>query len=215
MYKSILTFALLLILGAFQAQDNFEGMITFKIEYTQLPAEMAGFESMLPTEMVSYIKGHKSRNEQTTAITGQQVTIVDSETSYTVSLMNLLGNKIALEITPEEAEASKSNESDMKIEYTKEKKEIAGYTCTKVLISFPEMATPLIVYVTKDIKGATQENFGDLEGFPLEYIVAAEGVQARYYAVKVEEKPISDDLFNIPTDYKKMSQTELQQLYGG
>lgn len=213
--KSILLFFVAFTSIFANAQKDFEGVVQFKIDYINLPAEMAGMESMLPTDMTTYVKDGKVRSEQKTMITGEQIIIVDAETNYTVTLMNLLGNKIALEITPEEAEKSSQESANINIEYVDGTKEIAGYTCKKALIRSPDLPEPVVAYYTEEFKAQTQHDLGGIKGFPMEYVVSAEGIQMRFYVVSIDKQTVSDDLFIIPDGYKKMSQKELQQLYGG
>ncbi len=196
------------------SQKDFEGMITYSIEYVQLPQELKGFESMLPSEMTSYVKGGKMRTEQETAMTGKQIVIIDEEAKKAVTLMDIMGNKIAMPVPIDEMDDDSKNNSKVKIDYQNDSKTIAGYSCKKAVISSEDSNVPVTVYYTTDFT-TKDSNFHDLKGFPLEYTLSEEGMQMRISAKVVEKKTIADSYFETPADYKITSQEELQKMFGG
>jgi GLPGLI family protein len=214
MFKKILLLPLLILSLVTFGQESFEGEIDFSIRYSNLPQEMAGMESMLPVEMNMHLKGAKSRTEQKSPITGSQIVIANMETNYMVTLMDILGNKIAMASPMDDMEAMKVEAQKIDIEYLNETKTIAGYKCKKALIKSPDLPTPIVVYYTDKFTGGT-EQFGTLKGFALEYSVTAEGVQMNFTATRIEEGPVDDSLFIAPEEYKIVTQEELQNMYGG
>jgi GLPGLI family protein len=125
---SAMSFFLFLALGAF-AQDNYTIKMTLKIE--GLPAEYAAYGDQ---DITTYIKGDKLKTERsgmmmtnTTFYDGQKMT----------SLTDAMGNKTAFTASKAELESTEKPEkaSKTKIDYTNEKKTIAGYECSKALIT--------------------------------------------------------------------------------
>lgn len=214
MLKKIVLLPFLVLSLVTFGQNSFEGEIDFSIKYTNLPQEMAGMESMLPVEMNMHIKGDKSRTEQKSPITGSQIIIADMENNYMVTLMDILGNKIAMTSPMDDMETMKAESQKIDIEYLSETKDIAGYKCKKALIKSPDLPDAIEVYYTDEFTGGTDQ-FGSLKGFALEYSVTAEGIQMIFVATRVEEGSVDDSLFIAPAEYKNVTQEELQNMYGG
>ncbi len=145
----ISTLALVLTSSLLSAQDNYTIKISIKTE--GLPAEMAAYGEQ---DMITYMKGDKSKTDissmmfsSTVYFDGQKMT----------SLTDAMGNKTAYTATKEELEASDKGEKTEKpkIEYTTEKKMIAGYECTKAVLTSvgkDKKETKTTVWTTEKIK---------------------------------------------------------------
>jgi len=143
------------------------------------------------------------------------ITIADLKNSVVTSLMDMMGNKIALELNNEEFEKQEALEKDLSIEYLDETKEIAGYKCNAAIIkSTADISTK--VYYTKDIQlnGRKFVNGmnSKLPGAALEFEVSNQGMNIRFTATKIEQKKLSNDIFDIPSGYEKMTQDELMKM---
>jgi GLPGLI family protein len=199
------------------AQKQFEGTIKFKMSYEDLPAEMAMMEAMLPDEMITRVKGEKSRMEQSMAMGMSSVTITDMKKGTGIVLMDLMGQKIAMEATKEELKKlDKKKVSDKKPEfkYTSETKEIAGYECKKAFIVI-EGAGEMEIYYTEDLPAGASKQFEGLKGFPLEYSISQGPMKVSFTATKVIKEKLSDSLFSIPDGYDIMTFEEFQKTMGG
>lgn len=224
--KKIITSAALVLVSAIGfAQDNFTVKMNMKIE--GLPPEYAGFGEQ---EIVNYVKGEKYKNEITsmmltsiTAFDGQKLT----------SITEQMGNKSGYTATKEELEAAEKAEkpeSKPKIEYTTEKKTIAGYECTKAILTTTgkdKKDNKMTVWVTEKIKSAQTKgkksakggmamDLGDLKGYPLEMEMAAsqQGLDMKILITTSEvlTTPIEDAVFNVSTDgYTMISYKEMQE----
>lgn len=193
------------------AQKSFEGSVKYSIAYGDMPEEMKQYESMLPKEMVMKIKGDKSRMEQNSAM-GSNITITDDKAKKVTVLVNMMGQKVAIEQNIENNEEEKMPE----IKYLDETKKIAGYTCKKAEISHPDMDETMTVYYTDEIVGTkTNAQFKGLNGFLMEYSMSNQGMEMTITASEVKETKISNAEFTIPDDYEKMTQEEFQKKMGG
>jgi len=214
MKNIILTF---LIISAFSiqsfAQKNFEGTVTFKITYGELPPEMAGYESMLPKESITKLKEGNSKTTQTTAM-GTNITISDKAGNVTI-LMNMMGQKIAIK---ESIDKEKDASSKPIITYVDETKKIAGYTCKKAELKFADTDEIMVVYYTEEIVATTsnsQLSDDGLKGFMMEYSINNQGIEMIISASTVTKEKISDAEFTIPTDYEVMTKEDFQKMMSG
>lgn len=214
--KKIITSAALIFSCAFAiAQEDYTVKMNMKIE--GLPPEMAGFGEQ---ETVTYIKGEKTKTE-ITSMMGSQTMLFDGKTHTFLS--DAMGNKSGYTATKEEMEAASKNDKEVKpkIEYTTEKKTIAGYECTKAIVTSEgkdKKENKIIVWVTDKIKSDITKNkkgdrgmmnLGDIKGYPLEMEMSQsqQGMDMKIVisATNVSTKPVDDSVFKVSTDGYKMS----------
>lgn len=218
MKKLIVAFVALAIALPTMAQKKFEGTIIYGLEFQDLPAEMAAMEAMLPDETTTMIKGEKTRLEQSLGMGVSQVTITDMKKGNGVLLMNMMGKKMAMEMTKEELEEmDKKNSASQKPEFKYvdgETKKIAGFDCKKALVSVGGNAE-LEVYYTEDLPSGASKQFEGLKGFPLQYTISNGPMTIKATAKKVTQEKLNNSLFEIPEGYDKMTFEEFQKSMGG
>lgn len=222
MLKKIFTSSALLFLCAFiPAQENYTIKMSMKIE--GLPPEYAGFGEQ---ETVTYIKGDKTKTEISSMMFNQTV-VFDGKKQTTLS--DAMGNKTGYTASKEELDAmdkKEKPETKPKIEYTSEKKIIAGQECVKAIITSTDKDKKdktVIVWVTEKIKydmsknkkmgGRGMNDFGDLKGYPLEIEMSTNqnGMDMKILitATELSLTPVDDKVFNISTEgYTMMSLKE-------
>lgn len=211
--KKILLTSLATLVVTFNliAQKSFEGTVNYSINYTDMPDEMKQYESMMPKEMTLKIKGDKSRMEQSSAM-GSTTTITDDKAKKVTVLLNMMGQKIAMEQNTSE---DKEKETP-KINYLEGTKKIAGYTCKKAEITHSDIEEAMVVYYTEDISGTkTNAQFKGLNGFLMEYTIKNQGMTMTIAAKEVKEEKISNAEFTIPSDYESMTEEEFKKQMGG
>ena len=152
----------LTLTSASWVKKAFEGKIEYKITYQNVPAEMEGFESMLPQKMLIYFKDSKIRLEQSMGIAGSQIVLTDEETKESDILMDMMGQKINVHISKEEVEEAEKTAVKPQIIYLEDKKEILGYKCKKAKVKNGDDET--IVFYTDQLK-IKHQDFNDLNGY--------------------------------------------------
>ena len=203
------------------AQDCYTVKMTMKIE--GLPPEYAGFGD---NDIVHYSKGELYKQEMT-GMMGSNVSFYDGK--MMTALMDQMGNKAGYTVSKEELDASsKKDKGDApaKIEYTNEKKTIAGYECTKAIatsIDKDKKENKVTLWVTDKLKPSegfmkggrrgSGMNYGDLKGYPL-VIEAAQNqggmeMKVMMTATEVSTAAIDDAVFKPNTEgYKMMTYKE-------
>lgn len=192
--------------------DKFEGTITYEITYLELPENVQGLESMLPSEMKMYFKGQKIALDQA-VMGGSQRIVVDNEDSSSFILMDMLGQKICVVLTKEELRGSAKKQTKPNISYIDEKKKILKYNCKKAIVKQDSSETT--VYYTDKLNIEHHQDFEYLNGFPLEYETNSNGMKMRITATAIDENAVRQSEFIIPEGYTKMSMEELQEMMGG
>ncbi|MES2678726.1 MAG: hypothetical protein V4635_02525 [Bacteroidota bacterium] len=192
-------------------QENYTIKMNMKIE--GLPAEYAAYGEQ---ETVTHIKGEKNKLE-VTSMMGSHITSFDGK-MYTV-LIDQMGNKMGYTATKEEMDASNNkSEAKPKIEYTAEKKMIAGFECTKAIVTSVDKdkkEDKITVWITDKIKsdakkrGKGMVNLGDLKGYPLEMQMKKmeQGTEMKITiaATEISTAPVSDATFVLNTEGYQMS----------
>jgi GLPGLI family protein len=213
-------FFVLCVFAGLNAQD-FEGRIDFEIknEGTSDPR----MSMMLPKKSAMYVKNGNIRMEMDMAMGMKSASITDGKSGSSVTLMDMMGQKYAIESGSND-ELIKKQQEKMKVavNQTGEQKTIAGYPCQKAVVTFTDTTTAketaLNVWYTNDIKIGNkhvQGPFASIEGSMLEYSISQQGFSMQFTATKVVKQPVDDTKFEIPTDYKRTTQEELMRMFGG
>lgn len=214
MKKIIYSTALLLCAALTNAQDNYTVKMSMKIE--GMPAEYAAYGEQ---EIITHVKGDKSKTEMS-GMMGTNITYYDGK--KLTSLNDMMGNKSGFSATKEELESDKKkkDEAKPKIEYTTEKKMIAGYECTKAIVTSidkDKKENVITVWITEKLKPASPESrkarkssfdLGDIKGLPLalEANQVSNGMDLKIVmtATEVSTTPINDSVFVPNTDGYQM-----------
>lgn len=203
----------LIIPFAIQAQ-TFEGKIVYSITYKDLPAEMAEMSSMLPSNQMIWIKGNKSRFEQTMS-QGSTIVITDATAGSSIVLMDLMGTKYKLDIPKDEMEKLVTEEEMPEVKYVDGTREIAGYTCHKAeveMVGFDGVAT---FYYTEEIPPVKVQGMEalQLKGMFMAYEFSANGMTMNIEVTDIDKSSISDSKFQVPSGYKDMPD-EMKSMMG-
>jgi GLPGLI family protein len=194
--------------------QSFEGQVKYAMSYKDLPAEMAQFQSMLPTEATATVKGHMFKMEQPMGMGMKQVTIMDNKQESGVLLMDMMGKKNAIVMSPEKRKEFENNNDAADIKYLNETKQIAGYTCKKAIIKPKDSDFEMVVFYTEDIKGIVHHQTKGVKGFPLEYSINSGMFTVQLTAEKVTKTKISDSEFSIPPGYENITFEQFQKSIG-
>ncbi len=213
MKKTILSIALACTYLLSYSQESYTVKMNMKIE--GLPAEYA---AMGDQETTTYIKGEKNKTE-VVGMMGSQTMLFDGKT-HTI-LMDQMGNKSGYTATKEEMDETKDKSAPKpKVEYTSEKKMIAGFECTKAIVTSldkEKKENKMFVWVTDKIKsdpvkrrgGRGMMDLGDLKGYPLEMEIkqSQQGTEMKIsiVATDVSTSSIDDSVFKANTEGYKMS----------
>lgn len=202
-----------------------EGKVFFDMSYPKIPEHLKQYQSMMPNDASLYFKNGKSRVEMPNPM-GKITTITDSLQQNITVLMNLPGHKIALRKTKEEM---KQVESDLlnglerpktHVVLKPETKEIAGFICHRA-----------IIYTGNDSLNVSDEcwystelpplmliadsGFDDIKGMVMEYNTHQEGIECHLKVRKVFDEAVGDVLFEIPSQYKIVTEEELMKIMNG
>jgi GLPGLI family protein len=105
------------------------------------------------------------------------------------------------------------------IEELEETKKIAGFECKKARYEIADEkggeSTVFEIYYTEAIDGAANTQFPGINGFPMEYVMEAQGMVITYTATKVTEEKVSKDLSKVPSGYEEMSYEDFVKMMGG
>lgn len=192
---------------------QFEGTVKYSIEYTDIPEEMQGYESMMAKDMTMLIKDENVKIEQQSPMGGSTV-IINSKTKTVTTLFNMMGKKVGIEMNDEEIEREKAKELSPEIEYLDETKKIAGYSCKKAIIKSGN--DEFTVYYTNEIQNQKlHQTYKGLDGFLMEYEVSQQGMGMIMSVTEIEKKKIAKNEFEIPAEYDLMTKDEFNKMMSG
>ena len=198
---------------------QFEGIITYKITYPGSTFTEAQ-QAMFPKIMTITIKGQKTKSEIQTQM-GSQIGITDYQTETKTQLINMMGQKYAIPQTAEEIKEEIKGEPEGEVQVTDETKTIAGYSCTKAIVTVNDDGTKVTyeVWFSKEF-GAENANFDnpiykDINGVLMEFSMITPQFTMKFQAIDVDKKKVSSKEFDIPSDYTVTTMEELQSKMGG
>lgn len=143
------------------------------------------------------------------------VTIYNVKTGKTLSLNENNQQKYALEMNQEEVSEKNKKFNNATFKNTNEKKVIAGYNCVSAIVQYNNNDNVQIFYSNELLPPSQNFNamFPGLKGIALEYEVKNNNnTSMKFVASKIDLSPVDSKIFNIPTDYKIVTKTELEQL---
>ncbi len=229
LFKNILATICLLTFTGFstiQAQLS-EGTMTLEItDVTSDNPQVAAMSDMMKgNQTVVYFKDGTSLTKMNMMDGMIKIDVrVDSEEN-TDMLMEMMGNKMWVAATKAENDRMKAENDnpleEMEISYDEgDTKEIAGYDCYKMIVTFPDADNAsLEAYITEGLKinapviqGVELEGF---KGFPLEYTFN-NGMMNITVTTASLETTVDASVFDLNTSgFQKMTMQELMDMMGG
>lgn len=201
----------------------FTGKVTYSISYEGSQVDEAT-EGMMPKTMATYIGQGFTKNVLFTGM-GKQTVIYNLETKVKTAMIDMMGQKFAIESSEGDIEEELKNLPDADIETTDETKEIAGYQCKKLIINYKDAegkpTSEGIAWFTEELEVSSEINFDlkyfqNIKGVLMEYEMdMGNSTMMKFTATEVEKKKISSKEFEIPEEYKKVTREELMNSLGG
>ena len=192
------------------------------IEYDAVVVDQAHpMANMAPSKMTVKFKNDKSCAEMSAAMGLFSTSFISDPASKTMTqLVKFLNKKFSL--VQKEAEIKKENSTyKLEITPTKETKVIAGCKCLKshVKVKGGDSSDYEFDIFYTDELGIKNPNFANpysmINGVLMEYQLKKFGLEMRFTAKSVKEEDIDDSYFEIPADYRAVSQQEMNDLFLG
>jgi hypothetical protein len=109
-----------------QKKQEFEGIIKFKIEYTEMDEALAAYASMMPKDIIVKVKGDYSKMEQNMGMAGSTSVITNQKTKQLTTLMEVMGSKYKM-IAPITDKSQSNEATDYTIVYLNETKHLTRF----------------------------------------------------------------------------------------
>lgn len=192
------------------------------IEYDAVVVDQSNpMASLAPNKMTIKFKNDKSCAEMSAGMGLFSTSFIsDPETKSMIQLVKLLNKKFSL--VQKEADIKKENE-EYKVDLTptNETKLIAGIKCQKMHAKVKggdASDYEFDVYYTTEL-GIKNPNFANpyskIDGVLMEYQMKKFGLEMKFTAKSIKKEEIEDANFELPADYKPISQQEMNDLFLG
>ena len=217
--SGILILSMILITFQVTAKD-FKGVITYKITYSgdNINEQMKAY---LPKVMTTSFKGMMSRTDMIMGM-GKTVKIKNGEDNSVITLIDMMGQKIAIKMSSEEVQQDLEKEKNVSVEIKNETKEILGYTCKKAVITMTDDAGGediIIVYFTNELGDNVNywdtPEFRNIDGIMLEFEMPTPQFTMTFTATSIDKKNVPKSDFEIPDDYEIKTKEEVESIFGG
>jgi GLPGLI family protein len=221
--KKILSFmmvtAIIMGFASTAISKDFSGVITYKISYPGMEID-ASMAAMMPKMATLSIKENMSKFEISMGQMGKQIQIIDGEAKTVTTVMDMMGQKFYYVESEDEIMAEEGS-GDVKVDIKDETKEIAGYECTKAVVTVTESGEEMMftVFFTEEI-GSSSLNidnpyFKEIPGAMLEFEIDTGAGTMKMEALSIDKKKLSDADFEVPEGYEKKTSAEIKQMFGG
>lgn len=173
--------------------------------------------SMAPSKLTVRFKSDKSAAEMSAGLGLFSTSfIADPEKRTVTQLVKILNKKFVLVQNQQSIDKENLNYS-FKFIPTKQTKIIAGYKCTKVeVVPDDKSIPPFDLYYTDelDIKDPNFASpFKEIKGVLMEYQLKKFGLEMRFEAKSIRKEQIEDKYFQVPPDYKPVSEKEMRRIF--
>ncbi|MBQ9864350.1 MAG: hypothetical protein IJM33_03320 [Bacteroidales bacterium] len=225
--KKILVATLLLLMtaGATYAQNNFRGIVRFKLESSgkvdvQIKPENSTFEIKVFDNKL--MVGTTIQNGYKTIMAQDLSPIISYLAANDIELESYTGDgKILIrnEVSPDSLRSLEEKDEvpgHFYYEYVDETQQMLGYTAKKMILhNFDDEGVdhPYTCWYTTEIGPEYCLLIGQVKGFPLVYTqMGSEGRAITYTATEVVKGKVKEAEFLPPAGYKDMSEEELEAL---
>lgn len=191
-----------------QNHTSFEGKLTYSIY-----AKDTARQKYIPTKtMVVFTNDTISRIENYSPQFGVQVLLKHLQLDKSILLLEANNNYYAIQTDLNKKDSA--NQAPKKA-YTLKKKRgtviIAGKKAHRLLVYYPESKVSFILYYFKHLSPNYIDAFTDAPGLPVRFEVeSADGVLI-YELVNLVTENVNNDLFGVPSNYKKVSFNQFLQ----
>lgn len=211
----LVLFAIVLTRCGDGVSNQTEGIIEFDVSYPKMEKDNF-MRDFMPNKMKMYFKDNTYSNSLSAGMGMFKSSFVCNKNDEEfLQMVKLINKKYSLRLNGEEIEKSMANKPTYSVEFTNDIKKIIGYNCNKAIITVNnEKQDAFVVYYTDKIHIETPNwcnEFKDIPGVMLEYQYEKYGVCMRFTAKKIDFKKVDDDEFVLPTDYKLISEPEMDK----
>jgi len=217
--NSRLTIVLFSILLTYSCGDQLstksQGEIHYKVTYPKMDKENF-MRDFMPEKMMLTFKDDKYMTTLSAGMGMFKINFLfDLPNKELTQMVKLINKKYFLKLNNEEIAASISKQPKFSIEFMDETKTILGYKCKQALITINNGLNDVFtVAYTDEINVKTPNwpnQFSIINGILLEYQYEKYGVCMRFTANKIHFKKIKDSEFEIPEDYSRLNEAEMDK----
>jgi len=213
-------FAIIILTGLITASCNYtnpkyinEGVIEYEAKVVDEDHPMAG---LAPGKMTVSFKDNMFAAEMSTMGVFTTTFIANPIKKQLIQLVKVFEIKQAC-IDDEKSILAENANYKLKLEETKETKEIAGYKCKKVIATMEDDPTiKFDVYYTEELN-VTAPNFANpysqLKGMLMQYRLKKFDLEMTFTAVGVKKEEIPDETFELPAYYKVITKKEMDEFF--
>jgi hypothetical protein len=222
MKKQFLLFLVLTIYSLLSVKaQQFEGKTVTQIVMVTDPN--APVSAKDPIKSTTWVKGSRTRTEMQSPFMGLIVTLADYDKNESVTLMDMMGKKIALVSTLDDLNKLAGDQGaaalpqNMSCKDTGKTKNILGYTCHEVQCTYATKSgeqSTMSAWYCKEI-AINPKQYASFAGMPFEYSVQNGRMTMNVTTVEISLEPVSDSLFTIPEGYVVSTPEEMMKTMHG
>jgi GLPGLI family protein len=211
--RFIFIFIALCVHGFTNAQVS-EGTVLYDITYPENRYDSAVI-AVLPVECQAYFNKEMVRLDMASGAGINNRIIVNNKNEEVHVLTEIYGSKTDFFMSGRDR--AKMSDEEFKVTYTEEKKNIAGYPCSKAEVK-SDKGQDYSVWFTSEITAVNSglyNQFRGIDGFLLEFEVESGAVKMKMTAREVKPGKVEPEIFLIPEGYQRVTEQDLKRMEKG
>lgn len=193
------------------------GVIDYEITYP-FPPEDQYLARILPTTLtLTYSPKHTKTEVSLSMGMIKMYYLANNEKKELSEYVKFMTNKYANTFTPEEFNQFKANYPKHTIEFTNDTKLIAGYTCKKAVVTYPDKNNYQFNLYYTDELNMNDFNwwtpFSEIKGVLMEYEVERYNILMHLTVAKITPAVHDENEFKIPSEYNMVDRSEMENMH--
>jgi len=183
-----------------------QGEIEYEVSYPSADSQNP-FANILPSKMTFTFKDDQTVTEMKSGMGAMRsIFIANPKKGELKAMLKIFDDKMAVILNQAQIKENYAHIPAMTFTEVKGKKMIAGYDCKKIKVSFAgDVKSDITIYYTDDIN-IDQPNWGipysEIKGVLMEYEMEQNDIVMKFRAMKVIERDVLPEEFDIPEGYK-------------
>lgn len=208
MYKFLCTICVLLVTCFAFSQQPFFGVLKYKASI-MIPDSNAVMKSWGVT---LYTNDTVVRVETETEQFGMQVYIRNMNLNKAYLLLELDGNKYAIQTDLSKKKDSSAVEKGYTVKKKSGSKKIAGVKARRYFVK-DQNTEGFYCYFAKKMPNKYLQVYPEVSGLAVDYYIPSQDGLIHYELLEKKDEKLSRDLFGIPSDYKRISFEEFMHVF--
>ena len=187
------------------AQKPFEGKITYRVDYIDLPEGEEGVRAILPDVLIAYVSGENLRLQQYVTLGGEMTEVQPAGRDSIYRCLYMMDKRVML------AHPKYRGPMRYRVKRLEQTREWNGWELQKYALSSANVPGQS-AWVIEGYSNPFTASLPELKFLPMEMELQRAELLMHLTAIKIEELPLDPTYFDLPSEIERIDDRVLQQL---